>query len=188
MLSPRPQCLRLLTWRELELRVCGRPTVDLAVLERHTVYSPSSYTRQSSPVIQWFWQILGEFTQDELGKFLQFCWARSRLPAEEQHESYRMQLNILDAAAGATASGGASAATNDMLLPTSETCFFNGRRNETTTGKRKGNDRDRLRRSLTSCTFSVCVFPSPVNMPKYSNLETMRSKMKMALLCSTITS
>ena len=34
----------------------------------------------------------------------------------------------------------------------------------------------------------LCVCVSPVNMPKYSNLETMRAKIKMALLCSTITS
>jgi hypothetical protein len=27
-----------------------------------------------------------------------------------------------------------------------------------------------------------------LNMPKYSNLDTMRAKIKMALLCSTITS
>src|SRR6185312_11587955 len=100
----------------------------------------------------------------ELAAFLQFCWARSRLPAgDDQHGGYRMQLNILDhnpkpshpsvaataAAAGSSALGGG---LNDLLLPTSETCFFN------------------------------------VNMPKYSNLETMRAKIKMALLCSTITS
>jgi len=160
LLSVLPrQCLRLLSWRELELRVCGRPTVDLAVLEAHTVYS-GGYTRASQP-IQWFWSILRDFSAQELASFLQFCWARSRLPADEAasgHGSYRMQVNILDAAPR-----GSPAAQqrqdnpnapdpNDMLLPTSETCFFN------------------------------------VNIPKYSNLETMRAKIKMALLCSTITS
>jgi hypothetical protein len=31
------QSLALLSWEELELRVCGRPTVDVEVLKKHTV-------------------------------------------------------------------------------------------------------------------------------------------------------
>lgn len=31
--------LRLYTWRELELQLCGRPEVDLASLKRHTEYA-----------------------------------------------------------------------------------------------------------------------------------------------------
>jgi len=132
------QCLRLLSWRELELRVCGRPTVDLSVLESHTVYS-GGYTR-SSPHIEWFWSILRDFSAQELASFLQFCWARSRLPADEAaagQGSYRMQVNILDAAPRGSlaaqrqqqqtlADGSPAPDPNDMLLPTSETCFFNG--------------------------------------------------------------
>jgi hypothetical protein len=120
------QCLHLLTWRELELRVCGRPTVDLAVLERHTVYS-GGYTRASA-IIENFWTVLRDFTPAELASFLQFAWARSRLPADEAGQgSYRMQLNILDASAGKNQqSSQSSSDRNDMLLPTSETCFFNG--------------------------------------------------------------
>jgi hypothetical protein len=137
LLSVLPrQCLHLLSWRELELRVCGRPTVDLAVLERHTVYS-GGYTRQS-PIIQHFWQVLHEFSAKELADFLQFCWARSRLPADESgpgQASYRMQVNILDASAGAAQRASQGQAQprnvregqdpNDLLLPSSETCFFN---------------------------------------------------------------
>ena len=130
------QALDLLSWQELELRVCGRPTVDLDVLKRHTVYSPSTYSLQSA-IVQQFWYVLAGFTQDELAAFLQFAWARSRLPSEMG--SYRMQLNILEKA-------------NPDSLPTAETCFFN------------------------------------VNMPKYTSSETMRAKIRMALLCGTITS
>ena len=135
LLSVLPkQSLHFLSWRELELRVCGRPTVDLSVLEKHTVYS-SGYTRQS-PIIQHFWQVLRDFTQKELSAWLQFAWARGRLPADEAggQGSYRMQLNILDAAAKNQAASPNNSDTppakdpNDMLLPTSETCFFNGQR------------------------------------------------------------
>lgn len=150
------QSLCLLSWQELELRVCGRRTIDLAVLERHTVYSPASFNR-ASPIIQWFWQILSEFSQEELGQFLQFVWARSRLPAEDQAGSYRIQLNILDANAKTAADGAHQAQPdainlNDRMLPTSETCFAN------------------------------------VSVWLYSSIDIMRAKLKMALLCSTITS
>ena len=99
------QAIELLSWQELELRVCGRPTVDLDTLKRHTVYSPSTYSLQS-PIVQQFWQVLASFTPDELAAFLQFAWARSRLPSEMG--SYRMQINILDKA-------------NTSALPTAET-------------------------------------------------------------------
>ena len=130
------QAIELLSWQELELRVCGRPTVDLDTLKKHTVYSPSTYSL-SSPIVQQFWQVLASFTPDELAAFLQFAWARSRLPSEMG--SYRMQINILDKA-------------NTHSLPTAETCFFN------------------------------------VNLPKYDSVEVMTGKIKMALLCGTITS
>ena len=101
------QAIELLSWQELELRVCGRPTVDLDTLKKHTVYSPSTYSL-SSPIVQQFWQVLASFTPDELAAFLQFAWARSRLPSEMG--SYRMQINILDKA-------------NTASLPTAETCL-----------------------------------------------------------------
>jgi len=90
-----------------------------------------------SPIIQQFWSILSSFKQEELAAFLQFAWARSRLPSEMG--SYRMQINILDRA-------------DPGALPTAETCFFN------------------------------------VNLPHYKSVEIMRAKIKMALLCGTITS
>jgi hypothetical protein len=35
-----PACLlSLMTWQDLEWRVCGRPYVDVALLRRHTEYS-----------------------------------------------------------------------------------------------------------------------------------------------------
>ena len=36
--------LRCITPRELELRVCGEPTIDLEVLKAHTVYKPKRFT------------------------------------------------------------------------------------------------------------------------------------------------
>jgi hypothetical protein len=107
---------------------------------------------------------LAEFSADECAKFLQFAWARSRLPSEMG--TYRMQvyyscaclfyrsshiwvvvwlqqINIVEPQ---------DKSMMDVVLPTTETCFFN------------------------------------VNLPRYSHIDIMRSKLKLALLCSTITS
>jgi hypothetical protein len=107
--------LRLLSWRELELRVCGVADVDLAALRRHTVYRPAGFSEES-PVVQRFWAALEAFSPEQRALFLQFAWARSRLPADMDdyaESTYRMQVNIVDLmpmqppAGTPTASGGA---------------------------------------------------------------------------------
>ena len=104
--------LRILTWRELQHRVCGDSELDLAVLARHTVYAPKKFT-EDSDVIAWLWRTLRGFSGEERGKFLQFCLARSRLPPATSREgSWRMKVNVLEAASA-----------NE--LPTAETCFMN---------------------------------------------------------------
>lgn len=108
------QALTLLSWKDLELRVCGVPTIDLDVLAQHTVYSPARYTAET-PIIQNFWKVMASFGPKEHARFLQFAWARSRLPSEMG--SYRMQINIVESSMGQMAT--------DMLLPMTETCFFN---------------------------------------------------------------
>jgi len=104
--------LSLLSWNELRLKICGEPSLDLAYLKKRTVYAPRQYT-EDSPVVQNFWKTLASFSDEDRGKFLQFAWARSRLPPEsELDSSWRMKLNILDG-------------INQEELPTAETCFFN---------------------------------------------------------------
>lgn len=108
---PQRAC-ELLTWRELEQRVCGSPQLDLDLLAKHTVYAPRKFTA-SSPVVVNFWRALRTFTPEEQAKFMQFAWARSRLPpASGRDATWRMKLNILEAAGAKD-------------LPTCETCFFN---------------------------------------------------------------
>jgi hypothetical protein len=108
---PQRAC-QMLTWRELEQRVCGSPQLDLDLLARHTVYAPRKFTA-SSPVVSNFWRALRSFSAEEQAKFMQFAWARSRLPPESGRDAtWRMKLNILEAA-------------GPQDLPTCETCFFN---------------------------------------------------------------
>jgi hypothetical protein len=104
--------LSLLTAQELENRVCGSIKLDLQLLKRHTVIAPKNFD-DSSEIIEHFWSVLSEFSDEDQAKFLQFAWARNRLPPQTGKENnWRMKLNILEAA-------------NQQDLVTSETCFFN---------------------------------------------------------------
>eukprot|EP00455_Lapot_gusevi_P027966 TRINITY_DN2971_c0_g1_i1.p1 TRINITY_DN2971_c0_g1~~TRINITY_DN2971_c0_g1_i1.p1 ORF type:complete len:155 (-),score=27.33 TRINITY_DN2971_c0_g1_i1:171-635(-) len=69
--------LSLLTWKELELEVCGNPVIDIELLKRHTRYSDC---KPSDPFIGFFWRVLSDFNQTERSQFLRFVWGRSRLP------------------------------------------------------------------------------------------------------------
>lgn len=106
--------LSLLNWHELESRIAPEPTIDLNILKQHTTYSPKHYNIDNS-YIQDFWAVLSSFTPEQLAQFLQFAWARSRLPMNNTHDNYRMQLNILD-----------SYINPDQYLPTAETCLVKG--------------------------------------------------------------
>ena len=116
--SPVLNSLWLLTPEELELRACGEPGVDLDVLKLHTVYKPDEYNEQSV-LIQHFWKVLEGFSKEERSSFLQFAWARSRLPGNisdgnkaETDRSFRLLIIIQEN-------------KGDEYLPSSETCFFN---------------------------------------------------------------
>jgi hypothetical protein len=70
---------RLLTWRELERRVCGLPDVDVSQLQKIAEYS-GSYDKQDD-YMQTFWSVLRELSGQERKQLLGFVWGRSRLPA-----------------------------------------------------------------------------------------------------------
>lgn len=47
--------LAVVSWRELELRVCGAPRLDVAVLRRHTRVLGAP---RDAPIMLWFWSFL----------------------------------------------------------------------------------------------------------------------------------
>eukprot|EP00479_Gromia_sphaerica_P007400 TRINITY_DN2452_c0_g1_i1.p1 TRINITY_DN2452_c0_g1~~TRINITY_DN2452_c0_g1_i1.p1 ORF type:complete len:238 (+),score=41.39 TRINITY_DN2452_c0_g1_i1:621-1334(+) len=105
------RAIGFLTPAELELKVCGRPGLDIKLLRSRTLYAPKEKYSEDSQIIKDFWKVLYEISDEERAKFLQFAWARTRLPSDMNAQ--RMQLSILEAEDA------------DKRLPTSETCFFN---------------------------------------------------------------
>lgn len=109
----------LLNWisaEDLELWVCGRPTVDIDLLRRHTRYSGE--LNENSPRIKFFWEALHEFTEIEKLRFVKFCWGQERLPAnDEEFERNQIRLMIKPATY--------STKEPNLALPKADTCFFN---------------------------------------------------------------
>ena len=69
--------LALFTGAELESMVCGSPEIPVESFKSITTYNNID---PHAPLVQWFWEILAEFTNQERSLFLRFVWGRTRLP------------------------------------------------------------------------------------------------------------
>jgi hypothetical protein len=75
--------LSIFDYQELELLMCGIPTIDTDDWMRHTEYL-GEYSRfgEQHKVIQWFWEVIRTFADEEKVRLLQFVTGCSRLPAQ----------------------------------------------------------------------------------------------------------
>ncbi|KAM3626014.1 uncharacterized protein V6R79_021387 [Siganus canaliculatus] len=99
--------LSLLTARQLEQMVCGLPEISCDVLKKVVRYREVD---EQHSLVQWFWQTLEEFSNEERVLFMRFVSGRSRLPANTADISQRFQIMKVDRPFDS--------------LPTSQTCFF----------------------------------------------------------------
>jgi len=107
--------LNLVTWKQLENWVCGKPLVDLELLKRHTRLSGG--LEETSPRVQWFWEIVTEFSADERLRFIKFSWGQDRLPGnDEEFERTSTRLMLKPSMMEGNVDG---------RLPKADTCFFN---------------------------------------------------------------
>ncbi|NXP95351.1 HECD3 ligase, partial [Passerina amoena] len=75
---PQP-VLDLLTWQQIEKRICGDPEITVAELQKFIKFDdfPPDDTR-----IKYFLEALNNFTSEDLSHFLKFATGRSRLPVQ----------------------------------------------------------------------------------------------------------
>jgi len=106
-----PQLAYILTWRELELCICGRPDIDLKILKEHTEYR--GFT-DSEPLIAAFWEVMEGFSAEERSLFLKFVWGRSRLPSVSADFKDNFLIQPFTKKEG----------NPDDYLPEAHTCFF----------------------------------------------------------------
>jgi len=104
------EILTILTGEELRDIICGNPDIDVDLLKRVVEYEGFEAT---DSVIEYFWETLREFTSSERKKFLQFVWARNRLPMKESdfEAPFKIQRD-------------SSEQNKDKALPSASTCFF----------------------------------------------------------------
>lgn len=106
------ELLSMFTGNQLRDIVCGNPDIDVELLRRVVEYEGYDET---DTVITYFWDVLREMTTSERKLFLQFVWARNRLPLKESDfdAPFKIQKD------SKTANGDA-----DYPLPSASTCFF----------------------------------------------------------------
>lgn len=79
-LIPAPW-VRLFSAYELQKLISGDDSLrgfDIASLQRHMQYAAGYHPSQ--PIVQWFWEVLEEFTPEQQRKFLRFVTSCSRQP------------------------------------------------------------------------------------------------------------
>ncbi|XP_077870271.1 putative E3 ubiquitin-protein ligase HERC1 [Saccoglossus kowalevskii] len=99
--------LSLLTMQQLEQMVCGLPHISIDVLKKVVRYREID---ENHHLVNWLWQTLEEFTNEERILFMRFVSGRSRLPANVADISQRFQIMKVDRSLDG--------------LPTAQTCFF----------------------------------------------------------------
>ena len=79
-----PQALiSVFDFQELELLVCGLPTIDVVDWKQNTQYV-REYAQLGSahPVVKWFWAVVENFTDEQRARLLQFVTGSSRVPVQ----------------------------------------------------------------------------------------------------------
>ena len=106
-------CVRSLTfhtWRQIQDCVCGSPVIDVARLKLNTRYTGSYHAEHR--VIKDLWEVLeNRLNNDELCRYLEFVWGRSRLP---RGDNWSMKMCIHEF----------YSSNPDKYLPVTHTCGF----------------------------------------------------------------
>lgn len=77
--------LAVFDYQELELILCGVPSIDVDDWESHTdvkyqeIDQPS---RREKKAVEWFWEVVSSFSQEKRARLLQFATGSSRVPVE----------------------------------------------------------------------------------------------------------
>ena len=106
------ELLSMFTGEQLRDVVCGNADIDVELLHRVVEYEGYS---ESDEVIFYFWEVLREMTTTERKLFLQFVWARNRLPLKESDFDSPFKIQKDNKSVGDD---------GDYPLPSASTCFF----------------------------------------------------------------
>ena len=106
------ELLSMFTGDQLRDIMCGNPDIDVELLRRVVEYE--GY-HEKDKVVNLFWEVLREMTTSQRKAFLQFVWARNRLPLKES--DFDAPFKIQKDTKLANKNG-------YYPLPSASTCFF----------------------------------------------------------------
>eukprot|EP00599_Poterioochromonas_sp_BG-1_P002604 CAMPEP_0173135958 /NCGR_PEP_ID=MMETSP1105-20130129/2196_1 /TAXON_ID=2985 /ORGANISM="Ochromonas sp., Strain BG-1" /LENGTH=704 /DNA_ID=CAMNT_0014048045 /DNA_START=280 /DNA_END=2394 /DNA_ORIENTATION=- len=78
---PEP-LLSVFDFQELELLLHGVPNIDMDDWSRNTEYTGEFQNQPNHKVVQWFWEIIRSFEQEQKAKLLQFVTGTSGVPPQ----------------------------------------------------------------------------------------------------------
>ena len=99
------EVLNLLTWQELETKVCGNPEISVDALKKSARYD--SMLNENSPRVKVMWDALEKFNNDDRSRFLRFITGRRRLPC----------TIFIDSAEGSSKLPTSATCSNVLYLP-----------------------------------------------------------------------
>lgn len=77
------ELITVFDYQELELLMCGLPTIDFEDWKRNTEYLGEYYRLgPKHKIIRWFWEVVKSYSDEERIRLLQFTTGCSRLPAK----------------------------------------------------------------------------------------------------------
>jgi E3 ubiquitin-protein ligase HECTD3 len=99
------EVLSLLTWQELETKICGNPEILVDALKKSARYD--SMLNENSPRVKVMWEALEKFNNDDRSRFLRFITGRRRLPC----------TIFIDSAEGSSKLPTSATCSNVLYLP-----------------------------------------------------------------------
>lgn len=103
------ELIKLYTWKELEYKVCGKPSIDIVHLKAISKYNGCT---EDDETVKRFWRMLEGFTDEEKSLYLKFVWGRSRLPLVDEKFGDKHTIKLIEPP------------NCDHSLPIAHTCFF----------------------------------------------------------------
>ena len=103
--------IKIFTPNELDLLICGMPTIDVKDFRNHTEFV-HPYTAET-PVVKFFFNVISKWDNERLAKLLLFMTGSSRVPSNGFQGFCEMSGQSMKIAPGG----------NKCLLPVARTCF-----------------------------------------------------------------
>eukprot|EP00825_Cyclidium_porcatum_P007577 TRINITY_DN1379_c0_g1_i1.p1 TRINITY_DN1379_c0_g1~~TRINITY_DN1379_c0_g1_i1.p1 ORF type:complete len:1026 (-),score=224.44 TRINITY_DN1379_c0_g1_i1:172-3249(-) len=110
------QLLQIMNYKDIEVQICGKKTIDFALLKRHTKYGGG--LSENSQLIKNFWEVITDLEPSDQVRFVKFCWGQERLPENDdafERNNIRFQIGPKEG----------KLANQNLYLPRADTCFFN---------------------------------------------------------------